>query len=116
MQLEIEEDNLFEFAIFKPSNVKTITKQFKKKKAVLDHLQWYFRPKNSYEPERVDYNCLNILAEFQCYNYEFAHDELHLNNKQIANVLDMFWQLLEFNPDCEEPAEEEQLQLNKENK
>jgi len=66
-----------------------------------DYLTWYFRPANSYDPERVDYNCLNIFAEYQTYNLEFCKNELFLNDRQTANILDMFWQLLEFNPDSD---------------
>ena len=54
---------------------------------MVDYLTWYFRPKNSYEPERVDYNALNILAEYQTYNFEFLRNELDLNYDQCANVL-----------------------------
>ena len=66
---------------------------------MLDYLSWFFRPRNSYEPERVDYNALNILSEYQCFNLEFCKNELNLNNYQCANVMDLFWQLLEFDPD-----------------
>jgi len=31
-----------------------------------------------------------------------CQDELEMNFKQTASVLDMFWQLLEFNPDVDE--------------
>ena len=30
---------------------------------------------------------------------EFCKNELNLNDKQTATVLDMFWSLLEFDPD-----------------
>ena len=66
---------------------------------MIDYLTWYFRPRNSYDPERVDYNALNILSEFQCCNLEFCKNELNLNDKQSAIVLDLFWNLLEFDPD-----------------
>ena len=66
---------------------------------MVDYLTWYFRPKNSYDPERVDYNALNILAEYQTYNFEFLRNELDLNYDQCANVLQALWNLLEFDPD-----------------
>lgn len=62
-------------------------------------MQQYFKPRSSYEPERVDYNCLNIFAEFQSYNLEFCKNDIYLNDKQSANVLDFFWKMLEFDPD-----------------
>ena len=66
---------------------------------MVSYLTWYFRPKNSYDPERVDYNALNILAEYQTYNFEFVKNELDLNFEQCANVLNTLWNLLEFDPD-----------------
>ena len=39
------------------------------------------------------------MSEYQCFNLEFCKNELNLNNQQTANVLNMFWLLLEFDPD-----------------
>ena len=61
--------------------------------------QDHFKPRTSYEPERIEYNALNILAEYQVYNLEWCKNELNLNDFQAAFVLHMFWQLLEFDPD-----------------
>lgn len=66
--------------MLKPSNIKGIWTIFKVKKAMFDFLTWYFRPKSSYDPERVEYNALNILAEYQTYNLEFCKNELALND------------------------------------
>ena len=54
----------FENVILKPSVIKDMWEKSKVKVAMIDYLTWYFRPRNSYEPERVDYNALNILSEF----------------------------------------------------
>ena len=100
--MTIEEDKDVGFddtVILKPSNIHEIWGTFKVKAAMINYLTWYFRPKNSYDPERVDYNALNILAEFQCFNLEFCKNELNLTDKQCASVLDLFWNLLEFDPD-----------------
>lgn len=67
---------------------------------MLEFLTTHFRPRSTLEPERVDYNCLNIFAEYQTFNLEYCKNELQLNDRQSANVLDMFWQLLEFDPDA----------------
>ena len=62
---EAFDDNVcFNNVILKPSNIGSIWLTFKVKKSMFDYMQWYFRPRNSYEPERVDYNALNILAEY----------------------------------------------------
>lgn len=94
------EDNLtFGGYMLKPSNVKQIWSGFKVNKNMFEYMQWYFRPRNSYEPERVDYNALAILAEYQTYNLEFLKNDLDLTNDQAANILEAFWTLLEFDPD-----------------
>ena len=86
-QIDLTDPECFNNYMIKPSNVKEIWSIFKVKKAMQDFMQWYFRPKSSYEPERVDYNALNILAEYQTYNLEFLRNELALTDLQAANVL-----------------------------
>ena len=96
---DFEDDVCFAAYMIKPSNLRDIWSTFKVKQAMLDYMTWYFRPKNSYDPERVDYNALNILAEYQTYNLEYLKNELDLNFDQCANVLQALWNLLEFDPD-----------------
>ena len=85
--------------MLKPSNLVSIWSIFKVKKGMFEFMQWYFRPKTSFDTERVDYNALNILAEYQTYNFEFLKNELDLNFDQCTNVLEALWALLEFDPD-----------------
>ena len=40
-------------------------------------------------------------------------NDLELKKRQIASVLDVFWQLLEFNPDIDDNDSGEQLQKEK---
>ena len=96
---ELDEEVLYAEYMLKPSNIRDIWSIFKVKKQMVDFMTWYFRPKNSYDPERVDYNALNILAEYQTYNLEFLKNELDCNFDQCANVLHALWNLLEFDPD-----------------
>ena len=107
-----EEDKLFEFLIIKPSDILKFERSGKIKKAIQDHIGWHYRPRSQFENERIDYNCLNILAEYQTYNLEMCRNDLELSNKQTAMVLDLFWQLLEFDPDVEA---DEQLHLKTKN-
>ena len=86
--------------IITAQTVKEVWAKSKPKTALLDFLTHYFRPKSSLDPERVDYNALNILADYQLYNLEFAKNELCLNDQQSAAVLDLFWRLLQFDPDA----------------
>ena len=103
-------DTFYMDAILNPSTIASIWSKSKSKQAMLERLQWFFRPRNSYEQERVDYNCLNIFAEFQTYNLQFAKNELYLSDRQCANVLDLFWRLLEFDPDSQ--ATDQSLEIN----
>jgi len=97
--MDFEDNVCFNNYLIKPSNIRTIWSTFKVKKSMFDYLQSYFRPKNSYDTERVHYNALNILAEYQTYNLEFIKNELDLSDDQCANILENLWSLLEFDPD-----------------
>ena len=79
--VDFEDNIVYESYMIKPSNLKNIWQTFKVKKAMFEFMQWYFRPKNSYEPERVDYNALNILAEYQTFNLEYLKNELDLSDE-----------------------------------
>ena len=48
---------------------------------------------------------MNILAEYQSYNLIFLKNELALTDIQCAACLDMFWNLLEFDPDEQKSME-----------
>ena len=47
----------------------------------------------------MEYNKINILAEFQLYNIVFCKNELMLDDYKVAVVLNIMWKLLEFDPD-----------------
>lgn len=98
----VDEDDIAcsEFML-RPSTIRDIWKNSKVKNAMFNYMTDYFKPRSSYEPERVEYNALNILTEYQVYNLEFAKNELHLTDFQSALVLDLFWRLLEFDPDAD---------------
>ena len=100
----------FEDSMLKPSNISEIWKNSKVKVAMFNFMANYFKPRTSYEPERVEYNALNILADYQCYNLEFTKNELNLSDSQSAVVLHLFWTMLEFDPDSSDGAP--QLDLN----
>lgn len=57
----------------------------------------HFKPRNSLEPERVEYNEKNFFSEFQLYNLVFAKNTLLYDDYKSAIVLNVFWRLLEFN-------------------
>ena len=77
--------------IIPAQSLRDIWSKSRPKQALFDHLQAHFKPKSSLDRERVDYNALVILAEFQTYNLELCKNELYLTDEQSAAVLHMFW-------------------------
>ena len=68
------------------------------KEEIIAFLQDLFKPESQFEQEKVEYNQINILAEYTHYNMIFAINELMFDEFKVAIVLDIFWKLLEFNP------------------
>lgn len=50
------------------------------KEDLIHVFQAHFKPKSSIEPEKVEYNEINIFAEFQLYNLMFCKNELLLGD------------------------------------
>jgi hypothetical protein len=69
------------------------------KEDLINIFQQYFKPKSSIEQMKVEYNEINIFAEFQLYNLIFAKNELLFDNYKTAVMLNLFWKLLEFSVD-----------------
>lgn len=84
--------------IFKPSDVKRLWASNRVKEEIILFLQDLFKPDSQFEQEKVEYNQINILAEYTFYNMIFARNELMFDEFKIAVVLDIFWKLLEFDP------------------
>ena len=78
--------------VFKPSDVKRLWASNRVKEEIILFLQDLFKPDSQFEQEKVEYNQINILAEYTYYN-EMMFDEF-----KVAVVLDIFWKLLEFDP------------------
>ena len=89
----------FEKVIVKPGEVARIWNSSHMKEDLITVFQEYFKPKSSIEQEKVEYNEINIFAEFQLYNLIFAKNELLYNDHKCAVLLDLFWKLLEINPE-----------------
>lgn len=66
--------------MIRPEHITDFWAKSRHKEAILEHLTNYYKPKSSYDPERVDYNAANILAEFQVFNLEFCKNELALSD------------------------------------
>ena len=100
----------FQNYILKPSHLKRVWASLNLKEEIFSIYQEFFKPKSSMEPERVEYNELNIFSEFQVYNLIFAKNELMLDDHKASIVLNLFWRLLEFN--AEPPAQERPMSNN----
>jgi hypothetical protein len=82
-----------------PSDITKIWRSTRLKDEIVKHLQNLFKPKSQFEQEKVEYNHINILAEFILYNLIFAKNELMFDEFKAAMLVDMFWNLLEFEVD-----------------
>ena len=74
--------------------------------------QELYKPKSQFDQERVEYNQINILAEYVLYNIVFAKNELMYDEFKVAVIVDIFWRLLEFDP--EDPNEKKDKENAKE--
>ena len=70
------------------------------KQELVRFFQELYKPKSQFEQEKVEYNQINILAEYQLYNIIYAKNELMFDDVRVAMFLDIFWKLLEFDPDA----------------
>lgn len=87
--------------ILSPVDVRRIFNAPRPKEELVKFFQELYKPKSQFEQERVEYNQINILADYQMYNMIFAKNELMYDDIQAAVLLDILWRLLEFEP--EEP-------------
>ena len=85
--------------VFKPSDVRDIWASSRVKDELVKFFQELYKPASQYEQEKVEYNKINILSEYQLYNLTFCKNELMLDDFKTAAVLDIMWKLLEFDPD-----------------
>ena len=94
----------FKSFIVKPSHIKkvwgsTSSSSSMMKEELFQIFQNHFKPKSSLEPEKVEYNEINIFVEYSLYNLVFVKNQLLFDDYKAALFLHLCWQLLEFNPD-----------------
>ena len=87
--------------IISPSDVEHFWRHTRVKDEIVKFFQEKYKPKSQYEAEKVEYNQINILAEQVQFNIIFAKNELLFDNIKVAMFLDIFWKLLEFDPDAD---------------
>ena len=82
-----------------PKDVQTLWASTRLKDELVKFFQNLYKPASQYEQEKVEYNKINILAEYSLYNMTFCKNELMLDDFKTAAVCDIMWKLLEFDPD-----------------
>ncbi|CAI2381052.1 unnamed protein product [Moneuplotes crassus] len=92
------EDPEHESFVIKEQFVKELWESSRPKSMLIEFYQKLFKPK-IFEDEPLDYNKLNILAEFQTYNLLFAKNELLLDDIQCCYILQLFWNLIPIGED-----------------
>lgn len=115
LEAALIEQGIISNYILLPSDIETLWKSMRVKDELVKFLQEKYKPKSQFEQEKVEYNQINILAEFLMYNIIFAKNELLFDNFKISMLVDLFWQLLEFDPEDDSHAhkEEEPLKTRK---
>ena len=98
-----------------PSDIVKIQRQTRMKEEIVKFLQELYKPRSQFEQERVEYNHINILSEFILYNIIFAKNDLQFDEFKIAALCDIFWKLLEFNPEDPAAVDEERADERKAN-
>ena len=96
--------------ILMPSDIRKVWKSPRTKDELVKFFQELYKPKSQFEQEKVEYNQINILSEYQYYNMIFAKNELMFDDLKVSVVLDIFWKLLEFNPDEVDTTSGSQMQ------
>jgi hypothetical protein len=89
-QEEEREPEPWESFIIQPSLVEELWRSARPKEALIDHYSKHFNPEGNVDEDQMDYNELNIIAEFQIYNLVFAK-ELLLDDTQISYLLEVFF-------------------------
>ena len=84
----------WESFIIHPDHVEAFWVSPRPKEAMIEHYQKTFNPENKLDEEKLDYNELNIVAEFQVYNLIFAKKDLLLENEKATYLMEIFWRLL----------------------
>ena len=61
------------------------------KAELVNFFQELYKPKSQFEQEKVEYNQINILAEYSMFNILYAKNELMLDEFKTAVLVEMFW-------------------------
>ena len=93
--------------IITPVDVRRMFNSPRTKEELVKFFQDLYKPKSQFEQERVEYNQINILAEYQMYNMIFAKNEMMYDDIKTSVLLDILWRLLEFEPEEPIPAKRE---------
>ena len=99
VQPEEEEEEPEPQNLINPEQVETIWNAEDPLNELFQLYTTFFNPEHDDEYDVVDDNKIKFIAEFQIYNLIFCKNDLHLDNKQTSEVLEMLWNLLAINQD-----------------
>lgn len=99
LELKLLENGKLNGYILLPSDIARTWRAPRQKEELVRFLQELYKPRSQFEQERVEYNQINILAEYIQFNMIFAKNELLFDQHKTAVVVQLFWDLLEFDPD-----------------
>jgi len=91
--------------IIKPEHIQQIWENPKPKEFIIEMLQTYFKSKKLLY--MIEYNELNILAEYQLYNILFSKEKLALKDENTAFLLHILWRILEVEASATSENEDE---------
>lgn len=80
--------------IITPSLVNSLWHASRPIENLIELYQKTFNPENRIDDEKLDYNELKIISDFQVYNLIFAKKELLLDDEKTSYLLEVFWTLL----------------------
>lgn len=99
--------------VLNPSDIKRIWRANRMKEAIVKFLQDLYKPASQFEEEKVEYNKINILAEYQLYNMTHFKNELMMDDYKVAVCLDIMWRLLEFYPESSSSNSQSKATISK---
>lgn len=81
-----------------PSEIERLWKSPRVKDELVLYFQEKWKPKSQYDPEKIEYNQIIIVAEFVMYNIIFARNEMMFDQFKTAMLNNLLWRLLEYDP------------------
>lgn len=85
-----------------PSEIERLWKHARVKDELVKFFQEKWKPKNQFDPEKIEYNQIIIVAEYVMFNIIFAKNELMFDEYKTAMLVTILWKLLEYDPNVKQ--------------